>query len=74
MNEQLEKMFNSLLNSQVPVMWSKVSYPSLKTLGPWVKDLCLRVAFMEVKMLSDTAFLHNCERQGLLKTPLDCVI
>ncbi len=51
MNEQLEKMFNSLINSQVPAMWSRVSYPSLKTLGPWVKDLCLRIAFMDVRLI-----------------------
>ena len=46
MNEQLEKMYNSFLNNQVPAMWSNVAYPSMKTLGSWVKDLKLRFEFI----------------------------
>jgi dynein heavy chain len=48
MNEQLEKMYNAFLNNQVPAMWSGVAYPSMKTLGSWVKDLELRVEFIQL--------------------------
>lgn len=48
MNEQLEKMYTSFLNNQVPGLWSSASYPSLKTLGSWVKDLVLRCDFIQV--------------------------
>ncbi|CAF0752073.1 unnamed protein product [Brachionus calyciflorus] len=47
MNEQLEKMYSSFLNNQVPAMWSNAAYPSMKTLGSWVKDLKLRCDFIE---------------------------
>lgn len=46
MSESLEKMFNSLFDNQVPDMWSKVAYPSLKPLGSWVKDLIERCKFI----------------------------
>lgn len=49
MNEQLEKMYTSFLNNQVPGMWSNSSYPSMKTLGSWVKDLVLRCDFIQVR-------------------------
>jgi dynein heavy chain len=52
MNEQLEKMYNAFLNNQVPVMWANVAYPSLKTLGSWVKDLELRCEFIETWLVS----------------------
>ena len=48
MNEQLERMYNSFINNQVPALWSNGAYPSLKTLGSWVKDLQLRCDFMDV--------------------------
>jgi len=39
----LEAMFNSLVDAQVPAMWS-FAYPSLKALGPWTRDLIARCA------------------------------
>ena len=48
MDEELEKMYTSFINNQVPGMWSNVAYPSLKTLGSWVKDLQLRCDFIDV--------------------------
>jgi dynein heavy chain len=48
MNEQLERIYVSFLNNQVPHLWSDAAYPSLKTLGSWVKDLQLRCDFIEV--------------------------
>jgi dynein heavy chain len=46
MSFDLEKMYNSFLNSKVPGNWSSVSYPSLKPLGSWVRDMIKRVEFM----------------------------
>lgn len=34
--------------SQVPKMWLNKAYPSLKALGSWVKDLALRLDFINV--------------------------
>lgn len=48
MSEEMEKIYNSFLNNQVPDHWSSAAYPSLKPLGSWVKDLTLRTAFIEV--------------------------
>jgi dynein heavy chain len=48
MNEQLEKMYSSFMNNQVPGAWSNAAYPSMKTLGSWVKDLQLRCDFIQV--------------------------
>ncbi|KAF7463316.1 Hypothetical predicted protein [Marmota monax] len=48
MSEEMEKVYNSFLNNQVPSLWSNTAYPSLKPLGSWVKDLILRIAFMDL--------------------------
>ena len=45
MSLELDEMFNSLLKNAVPTLWSKVSYPSLKPLSGWFKDLDMRVTF-----------------------------
>nr|XP_055061459.1 dynein axonemal heavy chain 6 isoform X1 [Misgurnus anguillicaudatus] len=47
MSEEMEKIYNSFLNNQVPSHWSNAAYPSLKPLGSWVKDLTMRTAFIE---------------------------
>nr|XP_060479238.1 dynein axonemal heavy chain 6 [Panthera onca] len=48
MSEEMEKVYNSFLNNQVPSLWSTTAYPSLKPLGSWVKDLILRTAFVDL--------------------------
>ena len=48
MDEKLEKMYGSFINNQVPTWWANVAYPSMKTLGSWVKDLQLRCDFIQV--------------------------
>ena len=45
MSVELDKMYQSLLNNQVPQLWQKVSYPSLKNLASWFEDLIKRVEF-----------------------------
>ncbi|CAH1788942.1 unnamed protein product [Owenia fusiformis] len=47
MSEELESIYTAFLNSQVPDLWSSAAYPSLKPLGSWVKDLILRLAFID---------------------------
>ncbi|KAH3860157.1 hypothetical protein DPMN_023048 [Dreissena polymorpha] len=47
MSEQLDAVYNSFLNSQVPIMWADAAYPSLKPLGSWVQDLVYRCAFID---------------------------
>ncbi|XP_052028538.1 LOW QUALITY PROTEIN: dynein axonemal heavy chain 6 [Apodemus sylvaticus] len=48
MSEEMEKVYQSFLNNQVPSLWSNTAYPSLKPLGSWVKDLILRTAFVDL--------------------------
>lgn len=38
MSQELEAMSNSLFNNQVPTMWEKAAYPSLKPLAAWVRN------------------------------------
>jgi len=47
MTGELDDMFNSLLNNQVPNIWTKggIGYPSLKPLSSWFEDMVLRVEF-----------------------------
>ncbi|XP_072525800.1 dynein axonemal heavy chain 6 [Salminus brasiliensis] len=47
MSEEMEKMYSSFLNNQVPQHWASSAYPSLKPLGSWVRDLALRTAFIQ---------------------------
>jgi len=47
MSPALEDMAASLINNQVPNLWSRVAYPSLKPLAAWVADFRMRMAFME---------------------------
>ncbi|KAM8939967.1 dynein axonemal heavy chain 6 [Pelodytes ibericus] len=47
MSEEMERIYKSFLNNQVPSLWADAAYPSLKPLGSWVKDLVLRTAFID---------------------------
>ncbi|CAF0758924.1 unnamed protein product [Brachionus calyciflorus] len=47
MSQELEEMSNSLFNNQVPNLWAKAAYPSLKPLAAWVTDLVLRMHFVQ---------------------------
>lgn len=46
MSDELDSMFYDLLLNKVPQNWKKVSYPNLKPLASWMKDLRERVIFM----------------------------
>ena len=52
MSEELEKVYTSFINNQVPQLWANAAYPSLKPLGSWVKDLVLRLHFIEVSCIT----------------------
>jgi dynein heavy chain len=47
MSGELDLMFTKILNNQVPGLWDRYGYPSLKPLAGWVKDFLQRVQFME---------------------------
>jgi len=46
MSAELEAMYQSMTINQVPKLWARVAYPSLKPLASWFKDYHARVAFM----------------------------
>ncbi|KAL0280091.1 UNVERIFIED_CONTAM: hypothetical protein PYX00_001484 [Menopon gallinae] len=46
MSDQLEEIYKSFVNNMVPKVWERSAYPSLKSLGSWIKDLELRLDFM----------------------------
>jgi dynein heavy chain len=46
MSGDLEAMGNSMVIGKVPAMWMRVAYPSLKSLGGWVKDFLERLEFL----------------------------
>ncbi|XP_051939159.1 dynein axonemal heavy chain 6 isoform X1 [Hippocampus zosterae] len=47
MSEEMDRIYTSFVNNHVPAQWSNSSYPSLKSLASWVKDLYIRIYFVE---------------------------
>lgn len=43
MSGELDSMYTSIINGQVPLNWEKKAYPSLKPLASWFRDLLQRV-------------------------------
>lgn len=43
LSEQLEGVYNSLLIGEIPQLWLKSSYPSLKPVASYVKDFMIRL-------------------------------
>ncbi|CAD8115295.1 unnamed protein product [Paramecium sonneborni] len=48
MSSDLEQVFNKVFDNQVPDVWHKVAYPSLKPLGSWINDFIDRLNFMQL--------------------------
>lgn len=46
LSAELEAMGNAVFDQRVPAGWMGAAYPSLKPLGPWFKDLILRLNFI----------------------------
>lgn len=40
-------MYTSFMNNQVPALWTRVSFASLKSLASWNKDMLFRYSGME---------------------------
>ncbi|RTG85472.1 dynein heavy chain, axonemal, partial [Schistosoma bovis] len=49
--EDLEGVYTAFIQNSVPEIWSSKSYPSLKPLGSWIKDLVLRCDFINTWMI-----------------------
>lgn len=47
MSLELDLVYNSFINNQVPEMWANAAYPSLKPLASWIHDLVLRIDFIK---------------------------
>uniref|UniRef100_A0A3Q3BGU1 Dynein, axonemal, heavy chain 6 n=1 Tax=Haplochromis burtoni TaxID=8153 RepID=A0A3Q3BGU1_HAPBU len=47
MSEEMDRIYTSFLNDQVPTHWANSAYPSLKPLSSWVRDLTLRTSFIQ---------------------------
>ncbi|KAK7883891.1 hypothetical protein WMY93_027014 [Mugilogobius chulae] len=47
MSEEMDRIYTSFLNNQVPNHWANSAYPSLKPLSSWVRDLVLRTSFIQ---------------------------
>jgi len=47
MSADLEGLSTAMITNKLPVMWSKVSYPSLKPLSSYVAELLERLAFFQ---------------------------
>lgn len=52
MSSDLDAMYTSFLNNQLPRIWERASFASLKSLGSWVADLIFRVKFMRTWLLN----------------------
>ena len=52
MSSDLDAMYTSFLNNQLPGIWERASFASLKSLGSWVADLVFRVKFMRTWLVS----------------------
>ncbi|XP_050530853.1 dynein axonemal heavy chain 6 [Daktulosphaira vitifoliae] len=48
MSSELESVYTSFLSNTMPKIWLKGAYPSLKSLGSWVKDLIMRLDFINI--------------------------
>lgn len=48
MSATLDNVYNSLLNNQVPSLWTQNAYPSLKPFYSWIRDLVTRVNFFKM--------------------------
>merc|ERR1711988_843880 len=52
MSSDLDAMYTSCMNNQLPDIWDKVSFATLKTLASWLKDVIFRIDFLR-------NWLHN---------------
>lgn len=48
MSVEYEQIYKSLLNNEVPKLWSANGFKSTKSLGCWVQDLLMRIDFIQL--------------------------
>lgn len=48
MDEELDRMYKSMLNNKVPELWATYAYPSLKPLSSWIENLKERIEFLRM--------------------------
>jgi len=48
MSEDMDDMYQSMLNNKVPEIWVNHAYPSLKPLSSWVENLTQRIEFLRM--------------------------
>lgn len=71
MSEEMDHIYTSFLNNQVPAHWANSAYPSLKPLASWVRDLALRTSFIQVwEGKYNTKPIHIHSPATLLGTPV----
>lgn len=46
MNDEIEKSYNKIYDKQVPELWKKHAYSSVKPLASWFTDLLDRIKFL----------------------------
>ena len=54
-------MYTSFMNNQLPALWGRVSFASLKSLASWNKDLLFRCG---KQRQSADPFLDDAEKQS----------
>lgn len=47
MSNELDDVFNSMVDNKVPAIWAKIAYPSLKPLGSWTLDFITRIKMFQ---------------------------
>ncbi|CCW67051.1 unnamed protein product [Phytomonas sp. Hart1] len=47
MSKELDDVYRSIHNNQVPTQWAERAYPSLKSLAAWIDDLVLRLDMIQ---------------------------
>ena len=52
MSSDLDDMYVGLMNNQLPPIWEKVSFATMKTLGSWMKDALSRIEFMRTWLVN----------------------
>ncbi|XP_039091728.1 dynein heavy chain 14, axonemal [Hyaena hyaena] len=63
LTQELEEIYESFLNSRVPMLWQKHAYKSCKPLSSWVNDLIQRVNFFNTwAKMAYTAIHHRYVR------------